>query len=380
MTTVPRRPKIAFFLATSGHSGVDRAMNNLIPALSGRGYAIDLIRVRRHGPWIASQPPGLNIHETNTSHVYSSLFFLKRYLNRHQPAVLYSDKDRANRTAFFANKLSGSRTKTVVSLGTTVSINLTKRSFLERQLQKISIRYIYPLSDSFLVTSKGVADDVQKYIGKSFTNMHIVPRPVISKSIFQSTYEYPHHTWFRDKQKPLILGVGELSYRKDFSTLLQAFSLVREQLDCRLMILGRGNRRDELLALAEKLSVADNVSLPGFVRDPYPYMAHSNLIVSSSRWEGLGFVLIEALALGRPVVSTDCPSGPREILQDGTYGRLVPVGDQTRMARAIIETLQQPMSPSFLQQAAWPYEIERSTDAYLQAMGLPLSQDKNPSS
>lgn len=137
------------------------------------------------------------------------------------------------------------------------------------------------------------------------------------------------------------------------------------------MILGRGGARETLLGLADELGVAADFALPGFVPEPYGYMAHADLFAFSSRWEGLGFVLIEALAVGTPVVSTDCPSGPREILQDGRYGPLVPVDDAAALAQAMLATLDAPLPAETLREAARPYGIEAATDAYLDAMGLP---------
>ena len=163
---------------------------------------------------------------------------------------------------------------------------------------------------------------------------------------------------------------------KDFQTLVRAFAKVRNNRPCKLIILGKGKLHDRLLALAEELGIKDDVSLPGFIHKPYGYMAHSSLFALTSRWEGLGFVLIEALAVGTPVVSTDCRSGPREILQNGKYGSLVPVGDVDALAKAIINTLDHPLPREILQQAARPYEIGVSTTAYLKAMGLDPEWDQ----
>jgi glycosyltransferase involved in cell wall biosynthesis len=256
----------------------------------------------------------------------------------------------------------------VVSLGTTVSVNLKDRLWFERTSQKYSIKYLYPRAHRFIVTSKGVADDVQSFTGRTFENIAIVPRPVISEELYERHFPLPDHTWFRQKEKPVILGVGELSSRKDFSTLLKAFSRIHSQRECRLMILGQGKQRFLLLQLAQNLGLENDFCLPGYVPDPYRYMRHADCFVLSSRWEGLGFVLIEALAVGTPVVSTRCPSGPEEILHNGMYGKLVPVGDDKTMAEAIGQTLQSPLPRTFLQKASFPYTLGRSADAYLQAM------------
>jgi glycosyltransferase involved in cell wall biosynthesis len=140
------------------------------------------------------------------------------------------------------------------------------------------------------------------------------------------------------------------------------------------VILGRGGAHDALLALARELGVAEDFALPGHVSNPYAFMAHADLFALTSRWEGLGFVLIEALAVGTPVVSTDCPSGPREVLQNGRYGPLVPVDDADALAASISRTLDSPLSADTLREAARPYAIDAAADAYLDAMRLPRCQ------
>ena len=166
--------------------------------------------------------------------------------------------------------------------------------------------------------------------------------------------------------------------RKDFATLIRAFALLRKSRECRLVILGRGRLRDDLLRLAGELGVAEDVDLPGFVSAPYSFMAHAALLAFTSLWEGLGFVIIEALAVGTPVVATDCPSGPREILQDGRFGKLVATGSPPELAVAMAETLDAPPPRDFLRDAAMPYEIERSASAYLRALGLDPREDAGP--
>ena len=375
--------RIACFFSTSGHSGVDRAAGHLIPALARRGYEVDLLKVRRHGPELPEVPPGVRVIDLGSRYTYACLPAIAAYLRRELPAVLLSDKDRVNRTALFARTLArlgpgrlaggaaGVPTRLVFSSGTTISIDLATRGPVERWVQRHSMGRLYPLADQVIVTSAGVADDMAAYTGLHRDLIRVVPSPVVHESLFTAELPRPAHPWFGDPATPLILSVGELCYRKGFDTLLRAFARVRAQRPCRLMILGRGGERTALLALADELGVANDVALPGFVTEPYAYMAHADLFAFTSRWEGLGFVPIEALAVGTPVVSTDCPSGPREVLADGRYGPLVPVDDAAALARALIATLDHPLPAEDLREAARPYAIEASTDAYLNAMGLP---------
>jgi glycosyltransferase involved in cell wall biosynthesis len=367
--------RIACLFSTSGHSGVDRAARHLIPALARRGYQVDLLKVRRHGPHLdpgqGETPPGVRVIDLGSRHTYACLPSIVRYLRRERPAVMLSDKDRVNRTALLARALARVPSRLVLSSGTTISIDLATRGPIERWVQRNSMGRLYPLADQIIVTSAGVADDMATYTGLARGRIRVVPSPVVPAALFDADLPRPNHPWFNDPERPLILSAGELCSRKGFDTLLRGFARARSERPCRLMILGRGNARDRLLALARDLDVGDDFALPGYVTQPYAWMAHADLFAFSSRWEGLGFVVIEALAVGTPVVATDCPSGPAEILQGGRFGPLVPVDDHEAMARAMLATLEAPLPRAQLQDAARPYEIEASTDAYLDAMVLP---------
>jgi glycosyltransferase involved in cell wall biosynthesis len=371
--------RIACLFSTSGHSGVDRAARHLIPALARRGYGVDLLQVRLHGPRLdpdlGETPPGVRIVDLGSRHTYACVPAIVGYLRRERPAVLLADKDRVNRTALLARALAriGARvpTRLILSSGTTISIDLASRGPMERWIQRNSMGRLYPMADQVIVTSAGVADDMAAYTGLSRALIRVVPSPVVPESLFDARFPRPGHPWFDGSGGPLILSAGELCGRKGFDTLLRAFALVRAQRRCRLLILGRGAARQALLDLAAELGVAEDFALPGFVPQPYAWMAHADLFAFSSRWEGLGFVLIEALAVGTPAVATDCPSGPSEILDGGRFGPLVPVSDYKAMARAISATLDAPLPSEMLREAARPYAVEASTDAYLDAFGLP---------
>jgi glycosyltransferase involved in cell wall biosynthesis len=361
---------LAIFLATSGHSGVDRLARNLVPALARRGYRIDLLKVRNHGPHLDAVPEGVRIVDLGSSHVYPSLPPLVRYLRRERPASLFCDKDRVNHTALLALKLAGVSTHLTLSMGTTVSIDLAGRGAWHRWKTRLSMGRLYAYADNVIVTSAGVADDMAAYTGLARDRIQVVPCPVVPTAAFTTGYPRPDHPWFAPGQPPVILGLGELSLRKDFATLLRAFAALRRERPCRLMILGKGRQREALLELASELRIADDLALPGFVDNPLAYLAHASLFAFTSRWEGLGFALIEALAVGLPSVSTDCPSGPREILADGRYGPLVAVGDEAALARAMAVTLDHPLPKAVLQEAARPYEVEAATRAYAAALNL----------
>ena len=187
---------------------------------------------------------------------------------------------------------------------------------------------------------------------------------MITSELLVRAKEPLDHPWLKPGAPPVILGTGRLVTPKDFSTLLRAFARVRVQRKARLVILGEGNRREELESLAQQLGVSADVALPGFVANPYPFMERAAVFVLSSAWEGFGNVIVEALACGCPVVSTDCPGGPSEILDDGAYGPLVPVGDDAAMAEAILAVLESSRDSGRLQARAAVFSEERAIDNY----------------
>jgi glycosyltransferase involved in cell wall biosynthesis len=183
------------------------------------------------------------------------------------------------------------------------------------------------------------------------------------------------HRWFLPAAAPVVLGVGSLSARKDFPTLVRAFARLRAGRDCRLVILGQAaspkktqEQQDVLMALAASLGVAADVDVAGFVANPFAYMARASVFVLSSAFEGLPGALIQAMACGCPVVSTDCPSGPAEILDGGRFGAMVPVGDDQAMAAAIAATLDRPIAAATLRERAALFSVDRAVDRYVDLM------------
>jgi glycosyltransferase involved in cell wall biosynthesis len=222
----------------------------------------------------------------------------------------------------------------------------------------------YPWAAAVVAVSRGAADDLARTSGLPRDRVQVVYNPVLTPALMALARQAPGHPWFASGEPPVILGVGRLTPQKDFPTLIRAFAEVRRCRSARLMILGEGEERGRLEALARELGVADDVALPGFQENAMAYMGGSALFVLSSAWEGLPTVLIEALAAGTRVVSTDCPSGPREILQEGRLGALVPVGDVAALTGAMIDALAR--SPSAVPlEALTPFTSDAAVDHYL---------------
>jgi glycosyltransferase involved in cell wall biosynthesis len=197
--------------------------------------------------------------------------------------------------------------------------------------------------------------------------VHVIYNPVVSPELYEKADAPLEHPWFRSNQPPVILGVGRHRPQKGFDTLLRAFARVRQETPARLVILGEGPERPNLERLASELGVAADVDMPGFDPNPFRYMRRAGVFVLSSRYEGLPNVLIQALACGCPVVSTDCPSGPSEILDGGRYGALVPVDDVEAMAGAIVRALLGQVAPA---PSAWleQFRVEVVAEQYLRVM------------
>lgn len=360
---------LAIFAATSGHSGVDRIIANLLPELDRRGIRVDLLHVRNHGPDPGRVPAGTRVVELGTRHLSTSLPALVRYLRSARPTVLLSDKDRANRTALRARALADVPTRCAVRLGTTVSVNLAAKARLEAWIQRRSMKR-YGQADTIIVPSEGAADDLAGVSGIPRERISVLVNPVVGESLEYRPVIPPPHPWLKDPAIPVIMGVGSLTARKDYATLVRAFARLRARQHCRLVIVGDGPEKAHLLALATELGVSDDLALPGFTHDPYAWMAQARVFAHSSRWEGLGIVLIEALALGLPIVATNCPSGPAEVLDHGRHGQLVPVGEPAAFADALERALEQPHDPERLRRAAHRFRIDTATSAYIEALGL----------
>jgi glycosyltransferase involved in cell wall biosynthesis len=209
------------------------------------------------------------------------------------------------------------------------------------------------------------------HLGLPTNKIFHIPNPIDIPAITQLSQADFSHPWFQPGEPPVLLALGRLTEQKDFSTLLRAFALLRGSSDARLMIIGDGPQRKDLETLANQLDIASHVQMPGFMPNPYPYLKRAAMLVLSSRWEGMPSVILEALALGVPIVSTDCQSGPSEILMSGRFGTLVPVGDVTSLADALKNTLAATLSVKFsetLKKRASDFEPQHLSDRYLRLL------------
>ncbi len=359
-----RTQKIAIFLTDLGGGGAERVMLNLANGFVAKGFEVDLLLVHAEGPYLSKLHPAINLIGFKANRLLNSVPALVTYLRQTQPDILMTALEDTNLAAIFAHSLARVPTRLVV----TVHNNLTQESqrlkSLKRQLVPKLIRWAYPFADRVVAVSQGVAEDL-KGLGIQADKVRVIYNPIITPDFDDMVKARLEHPWLSEPDCPLILGVGRLEPQKDFETLIRAYSLVRQQRSAKLMILGQGSQQQRLLALCKALNLSEaEVAFPGFVENPLAYMAQSSVCVLSSAWEGFGNVLVESMGAGTPVVSTDCPSGPAEILENGKYGRLVPVGAWEAMAHAVLDTLNKPICSSILRQRAQRFGLETILQEY----------------
>jgi glycosyltransferase involved in cell wall biosynthesis len=359
-----QRLLISIFLPSLEGGGAEHAMCNLAIGLAGRGLPVDLVLAKKIGPYLRDVPPTVRVIDLASRRLIASAPKLVRYLSRENPRCLISALTHANIVAIISHLLAGSRTKLIVSEQVSfLEAQIHARSLRDRLLP-ILMRLLYKKADSIVAISRGVADQVAIALGGSANEITVIYNPLVSETLLQRAAESVDHPWFSQREPPVVLAAGRLVPQKDFQTLLRAFAILRRTRMARLMILGEGPERAMLYKVAQKMGIADDVEMPGFVENPYKYMKRAKVFVCSSLFEGLPNVLVEAMACGTPVISTNCPSGPSEILEQGRWGRLVATGDVGGLAMAIEQVLDEVAHPNVRSRAAM-FTIKNITDAYL---------------
>jgi glycosyltransferase involved in cell wall biosynthesis len=331
-----RDPKsLALFMPSLDGGGAERMMVNLANAFVQRGVKVDLVLVRAEGAYQDQVADDVQVIDLQAGRILAGFPKLVRYLQGHRPEAMLSTLTFANVVAAWACWWVRNPPRLVLRESNTVSAISSQASGLKYRLIPYLIRWFYPVADQVITVSRAAGDDLVETTGLSIDLVTTVYNPVVTDKLFEQAQEPLDHPWFDEGGPPVILGVGRLEPQKDFETLLRAFNRVQDEHDARLVILGEGGERQRLEELADSLELENKVDMPGFVDNPFKYMSRADVFALTSRFEGLPGVLIQAMATGCPVVSTDCPSGPHEILKGGELGDLVPVGNEEAVASAI---------------------------------------------
>lgn len=356
------------------HGGVTPYVLNLSRGLLEAGQQVDLVISPRDRQWrdrvAGLRERGLRVRELPLAGTRQTVRALAAGLRLDRPDVLLAAGHRYNRLAVRAARSAGAdvgrRVPVFVTLHNPVQPVFRHKPALRRYLRYWSMRRYCQQAAGVIAVSRGVADDVSAVVGLGRDDIAVIRNPLLSAEVLAQARGECGHPWLRDKgAEPVLLSVGRLSAQKAYPVLLRAFALLVRRRRARLVVLGEGPERASLEALAGRLGIERQVSLPGFVANPLSCMREASAFVLSSAWEGLGNVLVEALAVDCPVVATDCPGGVREVLDDGRCGRLVPANDPVALADAVDEVLDAPRTPARCDGLLGEYRIDRVAGHYL---------------
>jgi len=340
-------------------------MIDLAASIGARGRRVDVVVINTRDAMVDAIGPNVRIVDLGRTRTAFAAGALYRYLRRTKPAVLMSTIENANALAAVVTSIAP-RPKLVLREAATLQTYLSK-STVRPTLMIQALKFSYRRADAIIAVSAGIGKQLTTLVSGNTAKVHVVPNPVLTERVFSGAMDEVDHKWLTVKNLPVVLAAGRLSSEKGFDSLLSALALVLPYFPCKLIILGEGELRQGLQQLSMELGIEDAVDFPGFVSNPFAFMAKSDLFVLSSRKEGLPNVLVQALALCYNVVSTDCVTGPREILDDGELGRLVPVDEPVAMADAIVAALREPMTRP---PKEWydRYAISTVTDKYLSVL------------
>ncbi len=367
--------KIAFFLPNLAGGGAETFTLRLAKFLSEEGCSVDIVLMRREGQLLGMVPQGVRLIDLDArlpgdikpGSGLLAILRLASYIRKQNPTVLLAVMNYSGILALLARRLASKITPVIVNEQTTMSRQAQNAEWFVGARMPFFARLLYPKADAIVAASIGVAEDLSRITKIPRERIRVIYNPT-DPEIGQKAQEPVDHPWFIDGQLPIVLGVGRLVFQKDFETLIKAFALVRQSRPARLVILGEGKERPRLEALVRQLKLENDVSMPGFEPNPFKFMSRASVFVLSSRFEGFGMVIAEALACGCPVVSTDCLSGPSEILENGKWGKLVPVGDVETLAEAILETIENPPDREKLKQRGMDFHIDKIGQQWLEVI------------
>lgn len=360
--------RIGIVIYSLAGAGAERVSVNLAQAFAVRGHAVDFILGRHEGELLDSVPSGTGVYAGQAASAAGWRAAIHRYVQEKRPDVLLAMMEGAGVLALQA---AGPVPVVVVS-----HVHYSRHSrrsvrWKERYIMPWAIRWHLRKAVWVVGVSQGVTEDIRRSAWLKPDQVRTIYNPIITRDLRHLAHAPVQHPWLaEDREWLTVVTIGRLTEQKDHATLLRAVRRVADSGPVRLLILGQGELRDELTAQAESLGIGASVDFPGYIPNPYPYISGGDVFALSSAWEGFGNVLVEALAADASVVSTDCESGPREILADGAFGQLVPVGDDRALAQAILEAPARCVDQAALAAHLRQFEAAHVAEQYLQCMGI----------
>ena len=371
MSAANSRPtRVAFFHPCLIHGGIQRVFVNLARGFLEHGLAVDLVQATPEGNFRDQVPSGVRLIDLNATRALTSIVPLARYLRREVPDFMISGAIQTNIAAVWAKRLARVPTRLILTEHNIISHIATDAPMFRTRITPFLVRRFYPWANDLVAVSQGAAEDLALTMGISADRIHVIYNPIVGPEFWKCAAEPCVDRAFVADTRPVILAVGRLHYHKDYPTLLRAFASVRRTADSRLVFLGDGEERERLSVLARQLDIGSAVSFLGDVPNPLPYMKRAAILALSSVVEALPTVLIEALAVGLPIVATDCPTGPREILCNGAYGTLVPVGDSAALGDALLRVIQSPRRAVVPNEVLARFQYNQIVSQYLRLLEI----------
>lgn len=354
---------LAFLVPELGKGGAERAVANLASDLARRGRKVSVLTLRSGGAYEATLAPEVTLINLDLGGARQVIGPLARAVREHKIEAVFSVLFHLDLYVLLSRWLHGWKAKVILCFQNTPSVVARESASRSERLLMRLYRLLGHRADQFFAISQGVGDDAATFFGIKSDAITVIPNPIVDPSAPAPT---PRNlrTLFDKPPASVLVASGRLTKQKDYPTLLAALAQLRAKRDVGIVILGEGELRETLEALTATLGLTDHVRFAGFQTRPLDWMAGADLFVLSSLWEGLANVVVEALWLGLPVVSTDCPYGPGEILAQGEFGRLVPVSDPTALAQAIDAELSQSRSSEALRARALDFSIGAIADRY----------------
>ena len=363
----PEPRSVALFLPSLEGGGAERVFVDLANEFADLGLQVDLVLAGAHGPYLDEVSRAVRVVDLHASRVLWSLPKLVRYLRSERPDVLLSGLEHSNIVALLSRLAAGVGTRCVISVRSVpTAVHREARSIRSWAVLQLA-RTVYRFADAIIANSEAVVADLSQNLNVPKGRMHLVYNPLNIPQLQRLSEQTVDHPWCERGTAPIVLAVGSLTPLKDFPSLVRAFSSVRSKRDCRLVILGEGPDRATLELLIRQLQLEEYVYLPGFVRNPFSWMRHAGVLVSSSLTEGCPNALMQALACGTPVIGTDCVGGSAEILEGGKWGQLVPVGDADAIAEAVLVVMDTATRID-VQKRASDFALCRIAQQYLQVL------------
>lgn len=359
--------KIAFHFPKLSSGGVEKMRIILAREFLSRGIDVDFVLCKAQGEYLNQVPEKVNIVDFKVNHTRNSLFPLVGYLKKHQPDYLISSLGPQNVIAIIACKLAKTKTKVFVTQHNALSQQAKQKATIQQRLIPLCYKLVLPYANGVISVSKGIAEDIAKNVGYPLSRIHVIYNPAYTERTDLYTHSEINELL---KNKKYIISIGRLVHQKAFDDLIAAFKQVYiHNTEMNLVILGNGPLEAELKLQVKKLRLENVVHFLGFVNNPKDYLAKASLFALASRYEGFGNVIVEALSEGIPVVSTNCEYGPDEILEDGKYGALVPVGNVEALANAILDSLNSQHDREALIERAKQFSPSAVAERYLTIIG-----------